>query len=34
MGNEVETRSTRDHLLQVGLRRIHSMGYAATGVKD
>ena len=34
MGNEVETRSTRDHLLQVGLRRIHSMGYAATGVKE
>jgi TetR/AcrR family transcriptional repressor of nem operon len=34
MGSEVETRSTREHLLQVGLRRIHSMGYAATGVKE
>jgi TetR/AcrR family transcriptional repressor of nem operon len=30
----MESRSTRDHLLQVGLRRIHSMGYAATGVKE
>jgi len=30
----MEVRNTRDHLLQVGLRRIHSMGYAATGVKD
>ena len=27
-------RNTRDHLLQVGLRRIHSMGYASTGVKE
>src|ERR1700733_2991779 len=34
MGNEVETRSTRNHLLQVGLRRIRSMGYASTGVKE
>lgn len=30
----MESRNTRDHLLQVGLRRIHSMGYAATGVKE
>jgi TetR/AcrR family transcriptional regulator, transcriptional repressor for nem operon len=30
----MEFRTTRDHLLQVGLRRIHSMGYAATGVKE
>jgi TetR/AcrR family transcriptional regulator, transcriptional repressor for nem operon len=30
----MENRNTRDHLLQVGLRRIHSMGYAATGVKE
>jgi TetR/AcrR family transcriptional regulator, transcriptional repressor for nem operon len=29
-----EVPSTRDHLLQVGLRRIHAMGYAATGVKE
>jgi TetR/AcrR family transcriptional regulator, transcriptional repressor for nem operon len=40
MGEEVaeerrmETPSTRDHLLQVGLRRIRSMGYASTGVKE
>jgi TetR/AcrR family transcriptional repressor of nem operon len=27
-------RNTRDHLLQVGLRRIHAMGYASTGVKE
>jgi TetR/AcrR family transcriptional regulator, transcriptional repressor for nem operon len=33
-GDEMEVRNTRDHLLQVGLRRIHSMGYAATGVKE
>jgi TetR/AcrR family transcriptional regulator, transcriptional repressor for nem operon len=32
--NEPESRTTRDHLLQVGLRRIHSMGYASTGVKE
>jgi TetR/AcrR family transcriptional regulator, transcriptional repressor for nem operon len=30
----MEARNTRDHLLQVGLRRIHSMGYASTGVKE
>src|ERR1700722_9191591 len=30
----METQSTRNHLLQVGLRRIRSMGYAATGVKE
>jgi len=29
----MESRNTRD-LLQVGLRRIHSMGYASTGVKE
>jgi TetR/AcrR family transcriptional repressor of nem operon len=33
-GDEMELRNTRDHLLQVGLRRIHSMGYASTGVKE
>ena len=27
-------RDTREHLLQVGLRRIRSVGYAATGVKE
>jgi len=26
--------STRNHLLQVGLRRIHAMGYASTGVQE
>jgi TetR/AcrR family transcriptional regulator, transcriptional repressor for nem operon len=31
---KTDTPSTRDHLLQVGLRRIHSLGYAATGVKE
>jgi TetR/AcrR family transcriptional repressor of nem operon len=30
----MEALNTRDHLLQVGLRRIRSMGYAATGVKE
>jgi len=30
----MEIRNTRDHLLQVGLRRIHSVGYASTGVKE
>lgn len=30
----MEVRNTRDHLLQVGLRRIRSMGYASTGVKE
>jgi TetR/AcrR family transcriptional regulator, transcriptional repressor for nem operon len=30
----MEVRSTRDHLLQVGLRRIHSMGYQSTGVQE
>jgi len=29
----MDARNTRDHLLQVGLRRIHAMGYASTGVK-
>jgi len=33
-GNEMEVRSTRDHLLQVGLRRMHAMGYASTGVQE
>jgi len=33
-GNAMEVRSTRDHLLQVGLRRIRSMGYASTGVQE
>src|SRR5258708_4513437 len=33
-GDEMEGRNTRDHLLEVGLRRIHSVGYAATGVKE
>jgi TetR/AcrR family transcriptional repressor of nem operon len=32
--HEVESLNTRDHLLQVGLRRIRSTGYAATGVKE
>ncbi|MDT7814042.1 MAG: TetR/AcrR family transcriptional regulator, transcriptional repressor for nem operon [Acidobacteriaceae bacterium] len=30
----MDVRNTRDHLLQVGLRRISSMGYASTGVKE
>jgi len=30
----MEAQNTRDHLLQVGLRRIHSTGYAPTGVKE
>jgi TetR/AcrR family transcriptional repressor of nem operon len=30
----MEVQSTRDHLLQVGLRHIHSTGYASTGVKE
>jgi TetR/AcrR family transcriptional repressor of nem operon len=30
----MKVRSTRDHLLQVGLRRIRSMGYASTGVQE
>jgi TetR/AcrR family transcriptional repressor of nem operon len=30
----MEGRNTREHLLQVGLRRIRSMGYGATGVKE
>jgi TetR/AcrR family transcriptional repressor of nem operon len=33
-GDEMEVRNTRDHLLQVGLRRIHSMGYQSTGVQE
>src|ERR1700751_6305704 len=33
-GNEMDIRNTRDHLLQVGLLRIRTMGYAATGVKE
>jgi TetR/AcrR family transcriptional repressor of nem operon len=32
--HEVESLNTRDHLLQVGLRRMRSTGYAATGVKE
>jgi TetR/AcrR family transcriptional repressor of nem operon len=31
---KIETGSTRDDLLQVGLRRIRAMGYASTGVKE
>jgi TetR/AcrR family transcriptional repressor of nem operon len=30
----VNSRSTRDHLLEVGLWRIRSMGYAATGIQE
>ncbi len=30
----METQNTRDHLLQIGLRRIHATGYASTGVKE
>ena len=30
----MEGQNTRDHLLQVGLRRIFANGYAATGVKE
>jgi TetR/AcrR family transcriptional regulator, transcriptional repressor for nem operon len=30
----METPNTRDHLLRIGLRRIHAMGYASTGVKE
>ena len=33
-GDEMEAQNTRNHLLQVGLRRIHAMGYASTGVKE
>jgi TetR/AcrR family transcriptional repressor of nem operon len=32
--DETGFRNTRDHLLQVGLRRIRSAGYASTGVKE
>jgi len=28
------TRTTREHLIEVGLERIHKVGYCATGVKD
>jgi TetR/AcrR family transcriptional regulator, transcriptional repressor for nem operon len=30
----MESRDTRDHLLQVGLRRIRAMGYGSTGVQE
>jgi TetR/AcrR family transcriptional repressor of nem operon len=30
----MEVRNTRDHLLQIGLRHMHSMGYASSGVKE
>jgi len=30
----MEPQSTRDHLLQVGLRQIHAMGYSSTGVNE
>jgi TetR/AcrR family transcriptional repressor of nem operon len=30
----LQAQNTRDHLLQVGLRHIHSMGYASTGIKE
>src|ERR1700744_5215681 len=32
--NVTDPLSTRDPLLQIGLRRIRAMGYAATGVKE
>jgi len=32
--DEMKFRDTRDHLLQVGLQRIHSMGYASAGVQE
>ena len=31
---EMQTRQTRDQLLQVGLRRFRAMGYTSTGVKE
>jgi len=30
----MQAQNTRDHLLEVGLRLIHSRGYAATGMKE
>jgi TetR/AcrR family transcriptional repressor of nem operon len=33
-GIEAQVRNTRDHLLQIGLRRIHARGYASTSVKE
>jgi TetR/AcrR family transcriptional repressor of nem operon len=33
-GNQMEAQNTRDHLLEVGLERIRSMGYASTGVQE
>ena len=27
-------QTTRDHLIEIGLQRIHEIGYAATGVKE
>ena len=30
----MEVQSTRDHLLQIGLRQIRAMGYASTGLKE
>jgi TetR/AcrR family transcriptional regulator, transcriptional repressor for nem operon len=30
----METRDTRQHLLQIGLRRMRAMGYASTGVQE
>src|ERR1700733_740203 len=33
-GDAMGPQSTRDHLLQVGLRQIHAMGYSATGVNE
>jgi TetR/AcrR family transcriptional repressor of nem operon len=30
----MSTPSTREHLLEVGLKRLHSTGYTATGVKE
>ena len=30
----MEPQSTRDHLLQVGLRQIHARGYSSTGVNE
>jgi len=30
----MEAQNTRDHLLEVGLERIRSMGYASTGVQE
>src|SRR5260370_10064859 len=33
-GDEMEGRNRREHLLEVGFGLMHSVGYAATGVKE